>query len=103
MPVAIRLMRFGKKGHPSYRIVALDKRKKRDGAYIEKIGLYDPLIEPLKLEINQERLSYWLGVGAEVSEGMIKLMKRYIKVKQPQPKPKKATKALKTPQPSQTA
>lgn len=69
-------MRFGKKGHPSYRIVALDKRKKRDGAYLEKVGTYEPMAQPAKILINDERLKYWLSKGAEISEGMRKLLKR---------------------------
>lgn len=74
MAVAIRLMRFGKKHYPTYRIVALDKRAKRDGAYIEKIGIYQPMSNPHVLEWNQERLDYWLSRGAQLSEGMQKLM-----------------------------
>ena len=46
MPVTLRFMKFGKKGRPFYRIVAIDKRKKRDGSYIEKVGHYDPIIYP---------------------------------------------------------
>lgn len=76
MPVTIRLMRFGKRHAPSYRIVALDKRRKRDGSYIEKIGTYNPMVEPLALEINQERMSYWTKNGAVISEGMRKLLKK---------------------------
>ena len=75
MAVAIRLMRFGKKGFPFYRVVALDKRKKRDGSYIEKVGTYDPMSEPAKLDINQERMDYWVKNGAQVSEGLRKLLK----------------------------
>lgn len=75
MAVAVRLMRFGKKGYPVYRIVALDKRKKRDGSYIEKVGLYNPMTEPAHLDINNERLSYWMKNGAELSEGVRKLLK----------------------------
>jgi len=75
MAVAIRLMRFGKIHAPSYRIVALDSRRKRDGSYIEKIGTYDPMTEPAKLEINHEKLSYWTKNGARLSEGVRKLLK----------------------------
>ena len=75
MAVAIRLMRFGKKGDPSYRIVVLDKRAKRDGAYIEKIGTYQPMTEPGKLELIKERFEYWTSRGAQLSEGMTKLLK----------------------------
>lgn len=75
MAVAIRLMRFGKKGFPFYRIVALDKRKKRDGSYIEKVGTYDPMANPAKLDINDERFDYWVKKGAEMSEGIRKILK----------------------------
>jgi small subunit ribosomal protein S16 len=76
MAVTIRLMRFGKRHYPTYRIVALDKRRKRDGSYIEKIGTYNPMVEPMALEINEERMSYWTKNGALISEGMRKLLKK---------------------------
>lgn len=75
MPATVRLMRFGKKGQPSYRIVVLDKRKKRDGAYIEKIGFYNPMVEPKILDIDNEKLKSWMLKGAIISEGMRKLLK----------------------------
>lgn len=75
MAVTIRLMRFGKKHYPTYRIVAIDKRKKRDGSYIEKIGTYQPMLETDKIQIDQERLTYWKNNGAQLSEGVAKLMK----------------------------
>ena len=75
MAVAIRLMRFGKKGNPSYRVVVLDKRKKRDGSYIENIGVYQPMNQPGKVEIIKERFDYWTSRGAELSEGITKLLK----------------------------
>jgi small subunit ribosomal protein S16 len=74
MAVAIRLMRFGKKGFPTYRIVALDKRSKRDGAYIEKVGLYNPMAASDQFQVNEERLSYWIKNGAIISDGMKKLL-----------------------------
>lgn len=76
MATTLRLMRFGKKGFPYYRIVAIDKRKKRDGAYIERIGSYDPMTQPAKVEIKKERYDYWKSVGAEISEGLSKLLKK---------------------------
>jgi small subunit ribosomal protein S16 len=89
MPVALRLMRFGKKDFPTYRIVALDKRQKRDGQYIEKVGTYNPMTEPATLELSEDRLKYWLTTGAVVSEGLRKLLKNRL--------PKKAeAKAAKT-------
>ena len=58
-------MRVGRRNRPAYRIVVVDSRKRRDGAYIEKIGIYQPLEEPAKVEINEERALYWLSVGAQ--------------------------------------
>jgi len=74
MAVALRLMRFGKRKQPYYRIVALDKRKKRDGAYIEKIGIYHPLLEKDTIQINKERFEFWKSKGAQLSEGLQKLL-----------------------------
>jgi small subunit ribosomal protein S16 len=67
-------MRFGKRHFPTYRIVALDKRQKRDGAYIESLGTYNPMMEPAELKLNEERFNYWKGVGAIISEGVRKIM-----------------------------
>lgn len=75
MAVSMRLMRFGKKGYPTYRVVVLDKRKKRDGSYIENIGVYQPMNEPAKLELLKERFEYWSSRGAQISEGFAKLLK----------------------------
>lgn len=75
MAVALRLMRLGKRGKPSYRIIAIDKRKKRDGKYIESIGTYNPLTEPAEIKINQERFDYWKEKGAVLSEGLYRLLK----------------------------
>lgn len=75
MAVSLRLMRFGKKKVPFYRIVALDKRQKRDGAYIEKVGLYNPLDKEKNIRINKERFEYWKSKGAQISEGMTRLLK----------------------------
>ncbi len=68
-------MRFGKKKVPFYRIVALDKRQKRDGAYIEKVGLYNPLEKEKNIRINKERFDYWKSKGAQLSEGFERLLK----------------------------
>ena len=64
MAIKVRLKRTGKKKQGFYRIVVADVRFSRDGRAIEEIGLYDPNQDPAKVEINQERLAYWLGNGA---------------------------------------
>ena len=74
MSVTVRLMRFGKKGYPTYRIVALDKRKKPVGGYLEKIGTYNPIKEPPKLIIYKKLLDKWIQNGAVLSEGMRKIL-----------------------------
>ncbi len=76
MSIAIRLMRFGKKGRPFYRIVVMDKKRKRESKYIEKLGHYDPMTEPATIKINKERFNYWLSRGAEISEGIRKLWRK---------------------------
>lgn len=68
-------MRFGKKGQPFYRIVALDKRKKRDGAYLEKIGIYDPTTNPATINIEKDKFENWKNKGAQLSEGLSRLLR----------------------------
>lgn len=75
MAVTLRLMRFGKKKVPFYRIVALDKRQKRDGAYIDKVGVYNPLEKEKNIRIKKDRFEYWTSKGAQISEGMARLLK----------------------------
>ena len=66
--LAIRLARFGKKKQPFYRIVVLDKRKPRNGRTVEVVGTYDPLKNPALIQLNAERVKYWLSVGAQPSD-----------------------------------
>lgn len=66
--VCIRLMRMGAKKRPYYRVVVADSRRFRDGKFIEKLGSYDPLPENPRVELNFERLDYWMQKGARPSE-----------------------------------
>ena len=66
--LAIRLARIGKKKQPFYRIVVLDKRKPRNGRTVEIVGTYDPLKNPAAIELNAERVKYWLSCGAQPSD-----------------------------------
>jgi small subunit ribosomal protein S16 len=79
--VVIRLSRGGAKARPFYSIVVADKRDRRDGRFIERIGFYNPLArggeEPLR--IAQDRLTYWLGVGAQPSDTVERLVKQAAK------------------------
>ncbi len=74
MPVKIRLTRMGKKKQPTYRVVVMDSRKPRDGAYIEQIGFYDPRQDPSVVEIDNERAVDWLQKGAQPTERAQKLL-----------------------------
>ncbi len=75
MAVKIKLSRMGKKNDPKYRIVVMEEGKRRDGKYIEKIGYYDPVANPHILTLDKERLNAWIKNGAQLSDGMDKLMK----------------------------
>ena len=75
MSVKIRLKRLGKVRVPQYRIVVVDSRKKRDGKVIEEIGLYRPKEDPSYIKVTSERAQYWLGVGAQPSEAVAKLLR----------------------------
>ena len=61
MAVHIRLRRMGKKKQPFYRIVAIDSRVARDGKYLDNIGTYNPRLEPAAVQLNSERVVYWLS------------------------------------------
>lgn len=63
----IRLTRMGRKKMPFYRIVVTDSRKRRDGGWIESIGHYNPMIKENNLTVDAERMDYWIGVGAQMS------------------------------------
>ena len=75
MAVKIRLKRMGKIRAPHYRIVIVDSRKKRDGKVIEEIGLYHPKEDPSYISVVSDRAQYWLGVGAQPSEAVHKLLR----------------------------
>ena len=75
MATRIRLKRMGRKFYAFYRVVIADSRKKRDGKVIEQIGIYDPNKQPSLIQIDSERAQYWLGVGAQPSEPVVKLLK----------------------------
>ena len=68
MAVKIRLARHGKKAQPFYHIVAADSRAPRDGKYIEKLGTYNPITKPATVDINFDRVLYWLQNGALPSD-----------------------------------
>ena len=76
--VVIRLSRGGAKARPFFNIVVADKRVRRDGRFIERIGFYNPIASGVEegLRIAQDRLSYWVGVGAQTSPTVDRLIKQ---------------------------
>ncbi|MCM6773871.1 30S ribosomal protein S16 [Nocardia sp. CDC159] len=74
MAVKIKLTRLGKIRNPQYRIVVADARTRRDGRAIENIGKYHPKEEPSLIEVDSERVQYWLGVGAQPTEPVKRLL-----------------------------
>lgn len=79
--VRIRLKRMGRTHRPFYRISVMDAHKKRDGKTIEDIGHYDPMVREKseRVKLNVERLDYWIGVGAQPSEKVAVLIKKFKK------------------------
>ena len=75
--VKLRLARAGAKKRPFYRVVVTDSRMPRDGRFIEQIGHYDPKADPVVLTIKEDRLDYWLSVGAQTSETLGTLVKKH--------------------------
>ncbi len=78
MATVIRLSRQGRRNRPHYRVGVFDRRTRRDGPPIEQLGHYDPLVEDddKKVTLDEERIRYWLSVGADVSETVRSFLKR---------------------------
>ncbi|MEA3349673.1 MAG: 30S ribosomal protein S16 [Chloroflexota bacterium] len=85
--VRIRLRRVGAKKQPSYRVVAADKEAPRDGRFLEVLGHYNPRTEPSTIYFKEDRIYYWLGVGAQPSDSVRRLFDqsglwaRYLRLK----------------------
>ena len=76
MSVKIRLKRMGAKKAPFYRVVVADSRSPRDGKFIEEIGYYNPITEPVEIKIDAEKANKWLSTGAQPSDTVRKLLKK---------------------------
>jgi small subunit ribosomal protein S16 len=74
--VKIKLKRLGKIRSPHYRIVVADSRTRRDGRAIEEIGLYHPVQNPSRIEVDADRVAYWLSVGAQPTEPVLAILKK---------------------------
>lgn len=91
----IRLMRIGGKKKPFYRVVAVDERAKRTGAYLELLGTYNPLTEPKDIQLKKMRIDYWIKQGAQLSNGYLRIIG-----KAPPRPPRKPKKEKKTEEPA---
>lgn len=103
MSVVIRLMRAGAKKRPSYRVVAADSRRQRDGRFLEILGHYNPLAQPYELRVHKDKVEKWLNRGAQPSEQAASLLRSLgiapmsvpAKTADGEAKPAKAAKAAK--------
>ena len=68
MAVKIRLRRMGAKKAPFYRVVVEDSRSPRDGRFIEEVGFYDPMKEPVEIKLDAEKIQKWIGNGAQPTD-----------------------------------
>lgn len=76
MPLKIRLRRMGAKKRPFYRIIVTDTKMPRDGRFIEEVGYYNPLVEPMVVNLKEERIYSWLERGAQPTETVRSLLKK---------------------------
>jgi small subunit ribosomal protein S16 len=77
--LAIKLMRTGAKKSPSYRVVVKEKQSKRDGAYLENLGIYNPTRNPAEIRLNLDRVRYWIEKGAQPTDTVNRLIKKSAK------------------------
>ncbi len=77
--VTVRLARAGSKKRPFYHIVVADKQNPRDGRFIEQLGYYDPARPIAEAKVDHDRLAYWTGVGAQLSERVAKVVRDHKK------------------------
>jgi len=73
--LAIRLARFGAKKKPTYRVVVIDKERARNSRSVEVVGHYNPVANPAQVDLNHERISYWMKNGAQPSDTVTRLLK----------------------------
>ncbi len=77
MAVKIRMTRMGAKKKPFYRLVVADSRSPRDGKFIDIIGFYNPVAEPVQIKIDEEKASQWLNTGAQPTDTVKALFKKH--------------------------
>ena len=76
--LAIRMRKMGSKKRPFFRVVVIDSRMARDGSFVEIVGHYNPRTKPAKVEVDRERITYWVGKGAQLSDTVRTLLKRHM-------------------------
>ena len=81
--LAIRMRKMGSKKRPFFRVVVIDSRAARDGSFVEVLGHYNPRTKPAKVEIARERVDYWVGKGAQLSDTVRTLLKRHVSTPPP--------------------
>jgi small subunit ribosomal protein S16 len=100
LAVRIRLTRVGATKRPAYRVIAIDKRRSRDGRALEILGFYDPLTEPATVQLDTDKIKAWIGKGAQPSDTVVKLMAQAERAAasggEPE-KPKRATRSTSKP------
>lgn len=74
--VKIRLAQYGSRNRRTFRIVAIEEGKRRNGTPVEQLGFYNPLVTPPQMSIDRERLAYWQSQGAVVTTGVAKLLEK---------------------------
>ena len=74
----IRLARFGARKQPHYRVVVIEKERARNGRSIEIVGTYNPRTNPATVSLKQDRITYWTGKGAQLSDRVKKLVDKYV-------------------------
>jgi small subunit ribosomal protein S16 len=72
--VKIRLTKTGSTNRTTYRIIAIEEGKRRDGRHIEILGYYNPLVRPPQLKVERDRVDYWVSVGAQLTPAVSKLL-----------------------------
>ncbi|MBI4066129.1 30S ribosomal protein S16 [Candidatus Gottesmanbacteria bacterium] len=73
--VKIRLTQTGSKNRKTYRLIAIEEGKRRDGRAIEILGFYNPLVKPPQVSVKRDRVEYWVSVGAQLTPAAEKLLK----------------------------
>lgn len=74
--IKIRLAQYGSRNRRTYRIVAIEEGKRRNGKPVEILGFYNPLVKPAQMKIDMERVKYWQSQGAQVTIGVAKLLEK---------------------------